>query len=224
MTTTFPAPSAPEKIVPPPLPRRIRLKLKRIFRNLTGPRMERDWFRARPLIVSIEGWLWPDQEKWLFETAYSLPDNATIVEIGSFKGRSTSCLGLGCRGTQKRVFAIDTFGDGGYFGHRDFLGEFSNNMERCGLSQCVQPVVGISSVVAKTWNRPIHMLFIDGSHEYEDVLADFEGFFPHVVAGGIVAFHDVSDDWPGPLRLWHDTVKHRLSETGLVDSLAYGRK
>ncbi len=224
MSTAFPAPIAAEKPVPPPLPRRIRLKLKRVYRDLTGPRMEREWVHARPLVASIEGWLTQDQEKWLFETAYSLPDRTTIVEIGSFKGRSTCCLARGCRGTRKRVFAIDTFGTQDYFGHHDFLSEFSQNMERCGTSKYVTPIVGVSSKVAETWTKSIDMLFIDGSHEYADVLADFDGFFPHVVPGGIVAFHDVSDDWPGPLRLWNELARRLLTETGKCDTLAFGRK
>jgi predicted O-methyltransferase YrrM len=165
------------------------------------------------------------QERWLFENAYSLPSPANIVEIGSFKGRSTCFLMSGCRGTEKRVFAIDTFnGNNDDFGYRDYFAEFSQNVKRCGLSEYVQPVVGLSSKVAESWNKPIHLLFIDGSHVYEDVLSDFEAFFPHVVPGGIVAFHDVIEAWPGPLRVWHDIVKHRLVDVGYRLSLAYGRK
>ena len=46
--------------------------------------------------------------------------------------------------------------------------------------------------MAKTWNKPIHLLFIDGSHIYEDVLADFDNFYPHVVPGGVIAMYNVS--------------------------------
>ncbi|MHB8638633.1 MAG: class I SAM-dependent methyltransferase [Candidatus Acidiferrales bacterium] len=222
--SVVPRPPIPS-LTPPPLPRRIRLKLKRIYLDLTGPRSDREWRRTLSLINSIEGWLLPGQDRWLFDAAYSLPDRANIVEIGSFKGRSTCSLAFGCRGTQKRVFAVDTFnGNDCDFGYRDFSKEFSRNVERCGLSKYVQPVVGLSSEVAKTWNRPIDLLFIDGSHRYEDVLMDFEGFSPHVVPGGIVAFHDVSEDWPGPLRVWHEIAKHRLVDVGCCQSLAHGRK
>ena len=225
MTATFPAPIAAERpSPPPPWPRRVQLKIKRIYLDLTGPRMEREWIRAQPLIASIEGWLTPNQEKWLFGTAYSLPDRATIVEIGSFKGRSTCCLASGSRRTRKRVFAVDGFGAQDYFGHHNFFAEFRKNMKRCGLKKYVRPVVGLSSEIAKTWHQPINLLFIDGSHEYPDVLADFEGFFPHVVPGGIIAFHDVSDDWPGPVRVWHERAKPRLANIGYCDSLAYGTK
>jgi len=222
--SAVPQPPTPPR-TPPPLPRRIRLKLKRIYLDLTGPRVEREWRRTWSLIDPIEGWLMEGQDRWLFDTAYSLPSPANIVEIGSFKGRSTCFLASGCRGTGKRVFAIDTFnGNDCDFGYRDFFEEFSQNVNRCGLSEYVQPVVGTSSDVAKTWNKPVHLLFIDGSHRYEDVLSDFDGFFPHVAPGGIVALHDVSEAWPGPLRAWHEIAKHRLVDVSHCLSLAYGRK
>ena len=149
---TVPQPPIPVRTPPPPppLPRRIRLKLKRIYLDLTGPRFDREWRRARSLAGAADGWLTDGQERWLFETAYSLPSPANIVEIGSFKGRSTCFLASGCRKTQKRVFAIDTFdGNDCDFGYRNFFAEFSENVNRCGLSDYVQPVVGLSSIVAK---------------------------------------------------------------------------
>ena len=210
---------------PPPLPRRITLKLRRIYLDVTGPRIEREWRRAWPLIDSVEGWLAEGQERWLFESAYSLPSPANIVEIGSFKGRSTCCLASGCRGTNKHVYAVDTFdGNNCDFPDRAFLREFSANVRRCGLSRYVEPVVGISHEIARTWSKPIDLLFIDGSHQFEDVVADFEGFFPHVVPSGIVALHDVVEDKPGPLRAWIEVARERLLDVGNCKSLAYGRK
>lgn len=210
---------------PPPLPRRIRLKLRRIYLDLTGPALDREWRRVWPLIDAVPGYLLPGQEYWLFQAAYSLPGAANIVEIGSFKGRSTCCLAFGCRGTKKRVFAVDVFGGNEYAELAPaYLHEFQTNVERCGVTQHVQPVIGASHQIARTWNQPIHLLFIDGSHEHEDVLADFKGFFPHVVPGGIVAFHDVCDEWPGPLRVWKENAKAQLTGMGNVGSLAYGRK
>lgn len=207
----------------PPLPRRIVLKIKRILREL--PSAEREFLRVWPLIDSVEGLLLPGQENWLFKTARSLPNGANLVEIGSFKGRSTSCLAFGCRGAKKRVFAVDSFnGNQWDFHERGFFREFSENMKRCGLGEYVEPVVGTSSEVAKSWTRPINFLFIDGSHRYEDVLADFAGFFPHVVTGGIVAFHDVCESWPGVLKAWHETILHQLKEVGYCSTIGYGRK
>lgn len=206
----------------PPLPRRVVLKLKRIVRELN--KHERDWSRAWPLIDPIEGWLEGGQERWLFNAARSLSDGSNIVEIGSYKGRSTCCLGFGCYGAKKRVYAIDRFDGGPDLPRQDSLREFSENIERCGLSEYVVASVGMSSEIGKNWTKPIHLLFVDGSHQYEDVVTDFDVFFPKVVANGIVAFHDVDPKWPGVLRAWNEVVKSNLVDVGHSFSLAYGRK
>jgi Methyltransferase domain len=206
----------------PPLPRRIALKFKRIVRELDKD--ERAWGKVWPMIQPIEGWLCGGQERWLFDTARALSDGANLVEIGSYKGRSTCCLGFGCRGTGKRVFAIDPFNGGPDLPLRDSFAEFSANINRCELSDYVTPKVGTSLEIAQGWNRPIHFLFIDGSHKYEDVVADFEAYLPYVVEGGIVGLHDVDANWPGVLKAWNDVCRHRLVELGACASLAYGRK
>ena len=209
---------------------RARLMLKRVGRALyrrVSP-AEREFRRIWPAIDSIEGLLVsPMQERWLFKAARSLRDQAIILEIGSFKGRSTCCLAYGCRGTGKHVFAIDTFeGNEADFFQRGFFDEFSRNIEACGLTEYVTPLTGRSDEVAKLWERPIDLLFIDGSHRYEDVLTDFRNFFDWVIPGGVLALHDVGDGrgWPGPYRAWHGDIKSQLMDIGSCDTLAFGRK
>jgi hypothetical protein len=45
-------------------------------------------------------------------------------------------------------------------------------------------------------------LWIDGAHEYEYVLQDLEIWEPHVIDGGIIAFHDST--MPGPWKVIED--------------------
>jgi len=68
------------------------------------------------------------------------------------------------------------------------------------------------------------MLFIDGSHRYEDVLKDLEIVYPHVAHEGIIAFHNVVHTWRGPLKVWEEVVSNILSETGGCSTIAFGRK
>lgn len=179
-------------------------------------------------IYAIEGLLVAGQERWLFDTAKALPDGATIVEIGGYKGRSTCCFAFGCVGTRKRVCTIDTFNGN----ETDFTGEnrrnffevWQNNVKSNELLEYVTPLIGYSSKIAETWTGPIHLLFIDGSHEYEDVLADFNHFYPYVVPGGIVALHDVEPGHPGPLKVWNENAKGILTDTGVRSTLVFGRK
>lgn len=198
------------------------LKIKKIMRAISPT--EREFQRFWPMIEPIEGWLLDGQEAWLFKRARSLPDGANLVEIGSYKGRSTCCLAFGCRGTKKRVFAIDPFDGGPDLPPNDSYEEFCSNVRRCELSPYVHAVKGLSYDVAKGWSKPIHFLFVDGSHIYQDVLADFVSFFPHVVPGGMIAFHDVHEDKPGVLRAWQETIKPQLRDIGYCSTIGYGIK
>jgi hypothetical protein len=62
------------------------------------------------------------------------------------------------------------------------------------------------------------------------VLADFTLFFPHVLAGGIVAFHDVetpvngNQPWPGVYRVWREVALPKLEKTNYCSTIAFGRK
>lgn len=205
-----------------PFTTRVILKIKRTVRELDPA--EREFAQIFPMVNAVEGFLRDGQEKWLFKQARALPDGSNLVEIGSYKGRSTTCLGFGCRGTRKRVFAIDTFDGGPNLPRLDSFRQFSANIKRCELSEQVEAIVAASTSVAQTWTRPIHLLFVDGSHNYEDVLADFDSFFPHVVPDGLVAFHDVNSDWPGVYRAWHEVIKHELADVGDCQTMCYGRK
>lgn len=183
-------------------------------------------------IRDIEGWLLDGQDRWLLDVAHWLPDGANILEIGSFKGRGTVCLGLGCRGTKKHVYALDTFcgNDTDFVVDRPFYTEWQLNIKRFGLSDLVTPCFGRSDAFYRYWTLPIHFLFIDGSHDYVDVLADYENFYPHVVRGGIVALHDVgfragkNVGFEGPHRVWYETARKQLDEHGRCSTLVYGRK
>jgi len=190
--------------------------------------------RVWPSINKIEGWLVEGQEEWLFRTAGSLPAGARVVEIGGFKGRSTVSLAFGILGSRKQVFTIDMF-KGGYKDvenrgdlreafDKGFFSEWRLNIDQNGLTDYVTPLIGNSRDIAKIWSAPIHMLFIDGSHLFEDVLADFENFYPHVVPGGVIGIHDVCETWEGCYRAWNEQIKKRLKNTSAVSTLAYGIK
>lgn len=56
---------------------------------------------------NIDGWLTSDEAWGLFETAQKLKPNAVVLEIGSWKGKSTWCIASGLKsGT---INCIDPF-------------------------------------------------------------------------------------------------------------------
>jgi predicted O-methyltransferase YrrM len=141
--------------------------------------------RVRPLIADIPGWLTDEEGEALYDLARACTGKGVIVEIGSFKGKSTICLSLGSQaGASVPIYAIDP--------HQDRFPEFKANVRRAGIDELVHPVPSFSQPAADAFQEPIELLFVDGSHEYELVLEDFEKWVPKVVDGGWVAFHDTT--------------------------------
>ncbi|HEY3018471.1 MAG TPA: class I SAM-dependent methyltransferase [Gaiellaceae bacterium] len=142
--------------------------------------------RVKPLIADIPGWLTDEEGEALYELARTCTGRGVIVEIGSWKGKSTVCLGLGTKaGAAVPVYAVDP--------HADYrFGDFKTNVERAGIAELVRPVASLSQAAVEEVHEPIELLFVDGSHEYELVLEDFEKWVPKVVDGGWVAFHDTT--------------------------------
>jgi predicted O-methyltransferase YrrM len=141
---------------------------------------------VKPLIADIPGWLTDEEGEALYELARACRGDGVIVEIGSWKGKSTVCLGLGSQaGKSVPVYAVDP--------HADYrFGDFKTNVERAGIADLVRPVASLSQAAADGFEEPIELLFVDGSHEYDLVLEDFEKWVPKVVDGGWIAFHDTT--------------------------------
>jgi MMP 1-O-methyltransferase len=142
--------------------------------------------RVKPLMADIPGWLTDEEAEALYELARGCRGDGVIVEIGSWKGKSTVCLGLGSlAGASVPIYAIDP--------HADYrFGDFKTNVERAGIAELVRPIASLSQPAADSFDEPIELLFVDGSHEYDLVLEDFEKWIPKVVDGGWVAFHDTT--------------------------------
>jgi predicted O-methyltransferase YrrM len=167
--------------------------------------------QVKPLIADVPGWLTDEEGQALYELARACTGRGVIVEIGSWKGKSTVCLGLGSQaGSSVPVYAVDP--------HADYrFGDFKANVERAGITDLVRPVASLSQPAADDFDEPIELLFVDGSHKYELVLEDFEKWVPKVVEGGWVAFHDTT--WtPGPRKVVGHAIyrSHRFKDAKFV--------
>lgn len=155
--------------------------------------------------MSVEGAIDRDEAELLYQLAAKVSVGC-IVEIGSYRGRSTVALALGSqKGHDSPVYAIDPHEQyvgvlGGNFGPEDRLA-FYKNMLKTGCVKNVRLINLGSDEVALAWRRPIGLLWIDGDHSYQAVKRDFENLSRHVVAGGYIAFHDSLDMDLGPVRV-----------------------
>ncbi len=145
----------------------------------------------------IEGFLSPYEAVGLYQLASRLGPNSTIVEIGSWKGKSTYCLARGLR--HGRVIAIDPFDASGeqgsheiYLVHRGsapLLEQFTRRMRDLGVADKIEVLHGYSTQFVGQIPR-IDLLFIDGDHSIDGCGFDYMNYAPALVQGGYIAFHD----------------------------------
>lgn len=143
------------------------------------------WATARV----ARGWLTEEQGLLLWETVLGSPRGATVVEIGSFEGRSTVVLGTAARARDSQVVAIDPFVTDWKFGDPLTRSRFDANVEGAGLGDVVRLVPESSTRVRPGWADRIDVLFIDGKHDYWTVSDDLR-WSEHLRPGGSVLVHD----------------------------------
>ena len=161
-------------------------------------------------VDTVEGWLAPVEAKLLYNRAKECKGRGAIVEIGSWKGKSTICLARGSLdGNKTKIHAIDPHT--GSTEHHEAFGkvwtfdEFQRNVRNAKVDHMISPHVDFSHNVAKTFNEPVEFIFIDGLHEYEGVKMDFDDWQSKVVEGGYIAFHD-STCWDGVKQVVEEDV------------------
>ncbi|HEY2919039.1 MAG TPA: class I SAM-dependent methyltransferase [Candidatus Binatia bacterium] len=178
-------------------------------------------------VYHLPGMLTAAEVDCLFQLGQFDQCQGVIVEIGSWKGKSTVALARGsAKGTHEKIYAIDPHSilpEERYFD--DTKSEFLANVERAGVKARVIPMIMTSEEAAKDWTRPIRLLWIDGDHRYEPAKLDFTLWEPFLVEGGILAMHDTIRK-QGPKRvLWENVFRSsRFQEIAIVDNITAVRK
>jgi predicted O-methyltransferase YrrM len=75
--------------------------------------------------------------------------------------------------------------------------------------------------------RSVDFLFIHGDHSYEGVWQDFKMYSPFVAPGGLIAFHDISQNprerTKGIAQFWREfTIEHETEERVVNDEPGFG--
>lgn len=134
-----------------------------------------------------------------------------IVELGSYRGRSTIALALGSRrGARVPVYAIEphvafTGVLGAEFGPGDRR-VFDRNLARAGVTDLVHLISLPSEVAARTWTDGIGLLWIDADHTYEAVTRDFSLWSRNLAPGGLIALDDSTVPGLGPHRVIQENL------------------
>ncbi|HEV8202351.1 MAG TPA: class I SAM-dependent methyltransferase [Candidatus Polarisedimenticolia bacterium] len=169
--------------------------------------------RVARYFLEVEGYLYPHEGTFLHCLAFAAPGRGAVVEIGSFRGRSTLCLASGVlRRGEGKVIAIDP--------QRYGTGEtLVANLRRFHLDRCVEIRADTSLSVARGFEGKARIVFVDGDHSDDAVRADVAAWLPHLDAGGFLVLHDATSlsGFPGP-RALADALRHAVGPDGTFQS------
>lgn len=180
-----------------------------VARSVLDADLGDDWFPHR-----AAGWLTEAEGRELARWA----TGKTVLELGSFCGRSTICLAR----TANAVNAVDTFDGRGTVAAGDTFDTFRANLERYGVASKVTPLRGESTAVLADLPPVYDLVFIDASHDYANVKADAGAAARVLRPGGVLAFHDYQsgrgDD--GVTKLVDELITGGAELLSRCDSLA----
>ena len=138
-----------------------------------------------------------------------------VLEIGTFKGRSTIVLAMASQlGQKERIMAVDPLTSPGVTDPALKAGECSAweplqaNLKLAQVEHLVEFHQQYSADLARTWpaGRELRLLWIDGDHTYRGAKTDFDLFSPFLADGAIVAMHDVLHHHGGPARVFAEDI------------------
>jgi hypothetical protein len=161
-------------------------------------------------------------------TWHSIPDSIiaevqalnpmSMAEVGVWLGYSSA---IWLQNTNTHLYAIDT-----WLGALEFIGasdmkrdlqlkdgypqvyySFLQNMRDLGLEDRITVIPNTSRIAAQYLSRQhkvFDCIYLDGSHEYEDVRDDIQSYLPLVRAGGLLFGDDYADEWKGVQRAVHE--------------------
>jgi predicted O-methyltransferase YrrM len=177
--------------------------------------------------IDLQGW---GSEHQIFERVIDELRPNSIIELGSWKGASAVHMARLCqgRGLDCLILCIDT-----WLGGRDTYTEldqypdllavggrfrlfekFLTNIKRLELTDIIAPMPSTTLDAADTLRKldvTVDLVYVDASHEEEDVAKDLRAFWEIVRSGGALLGDDYTPGWPGVVK----AVDAFVAEIGL---------
>jgi predicted O-methyltransferase YrrM len=146
---------------------------------------------------SLEGWF--DYEDVYRVAVERAPESARFLEIGTWYGRSLAFLVVEALNSGKAITidAVDPWKE-----PRAMYDTVTGWITKHGLWDIVTPFRAFSYELSAIlpWNQRYDFVFVDGDHHHRSVLTDLRLYAPRMRPGGVMAGHDLCDEFPGVLR------------------------
>lgn len=165
-------------------------------------------------LENLDGLISYEVGELLHNHAAVIPASNAIVELGSYKGKSTAYLARGAKiGHGASVFAVDAWSEEVSAWRNRVLErlpsatyrEFLDQITRAGVRDQVTPLRSMTTLAAEMWadmgeEIPVGLLYIDGDHHFDAVLADYRAWHPHLAEDALIVFDDYDTETnPGVL-------------------------
>lgn len=164
--------------------------------------------------TDIEGYTVLRELQWLYTQAQKMK---TVVEVGSFKGRSAHALLSGC--ASGLVYCVDPWDGNTVWENQDgkvispSIDEFMKNTAQFPNRAAIQA----TSVEAalRFQDKTVDMVFIDGNHSYDSVIEDIRTWLPKTRK--LLCGHDYNYyGWPGVKKAVDDTFGDLVQSFGTI--------
>jgi hypothetical protein len=155
-----------------------------------------------------------------------MPNHFNFLEIGVYKGRVLSQIGMLTKLANKTsniygITPLSTVGDKySDYVECDYLTEIKTNFLKFNHSADSLTILNGFSQEQRILNiiknmEQFDIIFIDGSHNYEDVCNDIKNYIPYLKVGGYLVLDDASlyIDNPYGIFLGHPDVGRAINDT-----------
>ena len=167
---------------------------------------------VRQLTSKIEGCISDAEGELLYRLAKEVPEGQAIVEVGRGKAKSTVWLAKGAEaGERNKVYSIALHkGSPEHVkvDEENMHTEFIPSLTKARVQDTIVSLHEASEEAARRWKEKIGLLWINTSHEYEDVKKVILSWQRHLYPTAIVAVHGCNQ--PGPSQV----VKECLGNLG----------
>ena len=196
-------------------------------------------------MIDVKGFLNDKEAKKLQELFLNVHHLGSVLEIGTYCGKSTLNFAVVARKIDGLIYTVDhhtgseehqlgeEYHDEDLYDRRlekfNTLPEFLTNLMLSNLGKYIIPILGKSSEASKTFSETISLLFIDGGHSHEAALSDYNSWKEKICSGGLLVIHDVfpnpQDGGRPPYEIYSKAQKSKkFEDLGIYETLGILKK